>query len=158
VEPEPPRFVVDAMLGRLARWLRLLGYDTLYDPAADDRELARCAAATGRMLLTRDRGLLARRLVTRGLLVEDDDLATQLRLVASACRVTLDATRCFTRCLECNGETVEASRADVAGRVPPYVLRNHERFRACPGCRRVYWAGSHRELALRRLASMLAPR
>lgn len=146
------------MLGRLARWLRLLGYDTLYDPVADDRELARCAASTGRVLLTRDRGLLARRLVTRGLLVDSDDLATQLRLVASACGVTLDATRCFSRCLECNSETVESSRADVAGRVPPYVLRNHERFRTCPDCRRVYWSGSHRELALRRLASLRAQR
>lgn len=154
MDPEP-RFVVDAMLGRLARWLRLLGYDALYDPAADDRALARCAAASGRILLSRDRGLLARRLVTRGLLVADDDLAGQLRQVATACGLELDPARCFTRCPSCNAPTREAARDEVAARVPPYVLRTHERFRACAGCGRVYWAGSHRELALRQLAKLL---
>jgi hypothetical protein len=158
VDGSPPRFVVDAMLGRLARWLRLLGYDALYDPAADDRELARCAAASGRVLLTRDRGLLARRLVTRGLLVEDEHLAGQLRQVAAAFSLSLDPARCFTRCLACNSETREVPREEVGGRVPPYVQRTHERFRACPGCDRVYWAGSHRELALRQLARLLERR
>jgi len=155
VDGTPPRFVVDAMLGRLARWLRLLGYDALYDPSADDRALARCAAASGRILLTRDRGLLARRLVTRGLLIHDDRLAGQLRQVAAECGLALDPARCFTRCLACNAETREVSRDEVAGRVPPFVLRTHERFRACPGCGRVYWAGSHRALALRQLARLL---
>jgi hypothetical protein len=155
VDPGPARFVVDAMLGRLARWLRLLGHDTLYDPAADDRELARCAAATGRVLLTRDRGLLARRIVTRGMLVEHDDLGGQLRQVAAACGLTLDPARCFTRCPACNTETVDAPRETVAGRVPPFVLRTQERFRACPGCGRVYWAGTHREAALWRLGRLM---
>jgi hypothetical protein len=143
------------MLGRLARWLRLLGYDTLYDPRADDRALARQSAAEGRILLTRDRGLLARRIVTQGLLVEHDHLAGQLRQVATACGLVLDPGRCFTRCLSCNAGTGEAERSEVAGRVPPFVLRTHERFRACPGCGRVYWAGSHRELALRELGRLL---
>lgn len=155
MDPGPARFVVDAMLGRLARWLRLLGHDTLYDPSAEDRELARCAAATGRILLTRDRGLLARRLVTRGVLVEHDDLAGQLRQVSAACGLALDPARCFTRCPSCNAETVDAAPEAVSGRVPPYVLRTHERFRACPGCGRVYWAGTHRDAALRRLGRML---
>jgi len=143
------------MLGRLARWLRLLGYDALYDPSADDRELARCAAASGRVLLTRDRGLLARRLVTRGLLIDDDHLAGQLRQVAAEFGLAFDPARCFTRCLACNAPTREVSPAEVEGRVPPFVLRTQERFRACPGCARVYWAGSHRELALRQLERLL---
>jgi hypothetical protein len=155
VEPDSPRFVVDAMLGRLARWLRLLGYDALYDPAADDRALARCSAASGRILLTRDRGLLARRLVTRGLLIDDDHLAGQLRQVATEYGIALDPARCFTRCLACNAETREADGEDVAGRVPPYVLRTQQHFRSCPGCSRVYWAGSHREFALRQLTRLL---
>jgi len=158
VESSTPRFAVDAMLGRLARWLRLLGYDALFDPALDDRELARLAASTGRIVLTRDRGLLARRLVTRGLLVDHDHLAEQLRCVVEAFGLAVDPSRCFTRCLECNEPTREVAPGKVAGRVPPYVLRHTQTFRECANCRRVFWAGSHRQLALRELERLFPRR
>ncbi len=106
-------------------------------------------------MLTRDRGLLARRLVTRGVLIEHEHLAGQLRQVAAECGLTLDPARCFTRCPACNAETLDASPGEVAGRVPPFVLRTQQRFRTCPGCARVYWAGSHRELALRQLSRLM---
>lgn len=150
-----PRFAVDAMLGRLARWLRLLGYDAFYDPSLDDRELARLAASSGRIVLTRDRGLLARRLVTRGLLVDHDHLADQLLCVVAAFGLVVDPARCFTRCLECNELTRTVGPEAVAGRVPPYVLRHAGAFRECPACHRVFWAGTHRRLAMRELEKLL---
>ncbi len=143
-----PRFVADAMLGRLARWLRLIGCDTAYDAQLDDRALAGLAAREGRLVLTRDRGLLARRLVRRGLLVESDELGAQLRQVLGACDVPLARERLFTVCVACNGALAEKTPDDVAGRVPPYVRRTHERFRACAGCGRIYWGGTHVARAL----------
>lgn len=154
-----PRFIVDAMLGTLARWLRLCGFDTVFDPALDDPEIAARAAREGRVVLTRDRGLLARRLVTRGLLVEDADLGTQLRQVIEAFRLEVPEGALFSRCAACNGAVREvAAKEEVAGRVPPFVLRTHDAFLRCPDCGRIYWAGTHRTLALERLRKLLDPR
>jgi hypothetical protein len=153
-----PRFVVDAMLGRLARWLRLLGHDVLYDPRRDDREIARIAAREDRVVLTRDHGLLARRLVRRGLLLSSDHVPDQLRQVVAALTLTVDRARIFTRCIACNAAVAAVDKASIEGRVPPYVFRSHERFARCPGCGRIYWGGSHERLALRRLEQMLAER
>ncbi len=144
--PEP-RFVADAMLGRLARWLRLLGWDVLYDPHRDDRELARIAAREDRVLLTRDRGLLARRIVRRGLLVRHDDVGAQLAQVLAELGLRPDPARAWTRCSVCNTPTEDVPKESVRDRVPAYTFATHERFRLCPGCGRVYWPGSHRELA-----------
>ncbi len=142
-----PRFVADAMLGRLARWLRLLGWDVLYDPSLDDRELARLAAREDRVLLSRDRGLLARRIVRRGLLVRDDDVGLQLAQVLGELGLRPDPARAWTRCSVCNTLTEEVPKQSVEGRVPAYTFATHDRFRRCPGCGRVYWAGTHRALA-----------
>lgn len=157
-DPALPRFVADAMLGRLARWLRLLGCDTAYDPQLDDRALAGLAAREGRVVLTRDRGLLARRIVRRGLLVDSDELGAQLRQVLHAFDVPVARARLFTICVACNAPLVEAARDDVTGRVPPYVLRTHERFRACGVCGRVYWGGTHVDLALKDLERLAGVR
>lgn len=128
------------MLGRLARWLRVLGYDTLYSPAADDPALARLARAETRILLTRDREL-ARRAGLRVLLLRDDRVQEQLREVAA--RFALEAEEAFSRCTRCNVTLLELDREGARGRVPPYVYTTHARFRACPECRRVYWRGTH---------------
>jgi uncharacterized protein len=151
----PPAFVVDAMLGRLARWLRILGHDTLYDPWADDRSIARTSARENRVVLTRDHGLLARRLVRRGLLVKSDELGAQLRQVLDAFHIPPDPRRLFARCTACNGAVEPAPRDEIEGRVPPFVFRHHERFLRCPDCGRIYWGGTHRDLALRRLERLL---
>ena len=153
-----PRFVVDAMLGRLARWLRLLGHDVLYDPQWDDRAIVRIAAREDRIVLTRDHGLLARKIVRRGLLVSSDHVSEQLRQVLLALALHVDHGRIFTRCTACNTLVVAVEKATVEGRVPPYVFRSHARFVRCPGCGRIYWGGTHQGLALRRLEQMLAER
>lgn len=154
----PPRFIADGMLGTLARWLRLCGFDTVFDPALDDPEIAARAAREDRVVLTRDRGLLARRLVTRGLLVEDADLGTQLRQVVAAFGLEVPEDALFSRCAACNGAVRRvASKDEVAHRVPPFVLRTHDAFLRCPDCGRIYWAGTHRALALERLRKLLDP-
>lgn len=136
-----PRFVCDAMLGTLARWLRLFGYDTLFLGAEDDRILARLAAAEERWLLTRDRELAAAG--PRTLLVRSEGLEDQLREVFVRLDQAPEATLEHARCAECNGELEPAGPDEVAADVPPYVARTAERFRRCRGCGRVYWPGSH---------------
>ena len=140
-----PRFVVDVNVGRLAKWLRALGYDVLAIPNADDNALVRVALAEGRILLTRDGGLVRRRLVSRGVLkavlIRSDDYLMQLRQVVEQLR--LDADRPFTRCLECNQPLQEVPRHQVQDRVPSYVFQTQEEFKACSACGRVYWRGTH---------------
>jgi uncharacterized protein with PIN domain len=139
MDPEV-RFVADVMLGRLARWLRALGYDALYEPALDDGALADLARRENRVLLTRDVELTRRRGL-QALLVDDDRVSLQLIQI---CRdLDLNAQRAFTRCLECNIELDELQREDAALLVPPYVRETQTRFRRCPRCGRVYWRGTH---------------
>jgi uncharacterized protein with PIN domain len=128
------------MLGTLAKWLRLLGYDTAYDNVADDLELARRARAEGRVLLTRDRELSARRGL-RTVLIQSEALEEQVREVQAALGPPPDPA--LSRCAVCNTGLEVIAPADVASRVPPYVLRTQRDFRRCPGCGRVYWPGTH---------------
>lgn len=128
------------MVGRLATWLRLLGYDTAYLPAADDHELARVARAEDRVLLTRDVELTRRRGI-RFVLIESEIVDEQLRQVFHALGLT--ARQAFSRCAECNTPLDPASKESVGDAVPPYVFQTQERFLRCPHCRRVYWRGTH---------------
>lgn len=140
-KPDPaPRFVVDAMLGRLARWLRVLGYDTLYSADADDAALVRRALAEDRILLTRDVEL-ARRRGVRVILISDDRVEEQLREMVKTLPLTAD--KAFSRCLNCNAPLVEFDRVQARDLVPPYVFATQTRFRRCPGCGKVYWRGTH---------------
>jgi uncharacterized protein with PIN domain len=136
----PPRFVVDSMLGSLARWLRISGYDADYESQRDDPELVRIARAEDRVLLTRDHALANRRGV-RTLFVESQDLDEQLAQVTSV--FPLLPEQCEARCPVCNTALIEASREEVEGEVPPYVLKHHRHFQRCPGCKRIYWRGTH---------------
>nr|HID13727.1 hypothetical protein [Anaerolineae bacterium] len=140
---EPLRLLADGMLGRLAKWLRLLGYDTAYDNAATDPELARRARAEGRVLLTRDRELSARRGL-RTLLIQSEVLEEQVREVRDA--LGPPPAPALSRCAVCNAVLEPVSPAEIADRVPPYVLKTQAEFRRCPGCGRVYWPGSHLQM------------
>lgn len=136
----PLKLLGDGMLGRLAKWLRLLGYDTAYDNAASDPELARRARSEGRVLLTRDHELAARRGL-RTLLIQSEVLEEQVREVQDALGPPHDPA--LSRCSVCNVVLKTASPDKIADLVPPYVLRTQTEFRRCPGCGRVYWPGSH---------------
>ncbi len=140
----PERFVADAMLGRLARWLRVLGYDTRYEPRAEDEHLVRIAIDEERWLVTRDRRLAAvHRPGLRTILIRANHHREQLREFRDCFPVR--HPKILTRCLECNALLAETAPGAVAGTVPEYVLRTQSRFMRCPGCGRVYWPGSHLE-------------
>jgi uncharacterized protein with PIN domain len=144
------RFICDAMLGRLAKWLRILSFDTVY-AQANDHELARQARAEDRVLLTRDQQLAQRRGI-RALLIDADELDDQLAQVVAA--FGLEPTLDRARCPLCNVRLREVRRASVRDRVPPYVWEHHSSFRECPACRRVYWRGSHWRRMQRRAANL----
>lgn len=145
IEPVKPRFLADCNVGRLARWLRALGYDASYHARIDDAELVREAAAENRVLLTRDRDLTKRRVIRTGLvrtiLIRDDDVTRQLRQVFTELGLQLEEA--LTRCIECNAELQARLPAVVAERVPPYVRQTQSRYSECPACGRIYWAGTH---------------
>ncbi len=137
---EEIRLLADGMLGRLARWLRLLGYDTAYENHADDLELARRARAEGRILLTRDRALASRKGL-RTLLIVSENVREQVRQVVET--LGPPPNPALSRCSLCNVPLERATHQQVADRVPPYVLQTQKRFGVCPTCGRVYWAGTH---------------
>ncbi|MBD3368445.1 MAG: hypothetical protein GF405_09795 [Candidatus Eisenbacteria bacterium] len=152
---ERARFVADVMLGRLARWLRIMGYDVLYDNVASDPELKRVAAADDRILLTRDREIAETRLPVTVFLVEHDDVQSQIRQVARA--FGLDAERdLFTRCIVCNAGLESVGREDVQGLVPSYVLETAGTFARCPDCGKIYWPATHVARARRWLRETLS--
>ena len=140
-----PRFLADCNVGRLARWLRALGYDASYHAMIGDAELVREAAAESRVLLTRDRDLTKRRAIQTGtvqaILIRDDDVTKQLRQVFS--ELGLELKEALTRCIVCNAELESRIPARVEDRIPPYVRRTQSRYSECPTCGRIYWAGTH---------------
>lgn len=132
------------MLGKLAKWLRMLGYDTIYIPDADDDELVRIAVREDRMLLTRDRRLCDRRMVRqRCVFVDWGNTKAQVCQVVRELDLTIDREALFTRCAVCNGEIAPVSKLDVEDRVPPYVYQTQAEFGFCAGCDRIYWRGTH---------------
>jgi uncharacterized protein with PIN domain len=153
----PPRFAVDAMLGRLARWLRLLGFDVRYAPDVADADLVRAALEEARWILTRDRALPEEWRVPRVHLVAAEAPLDQLREVVDAFDLAARAAP-FARCTRCNALLEPLAPEAAAGRVPPRVHAAHERFWHCPGCGRIYWAGSHVERMRRTLDRVLGGR
>ncbi len=139
------------MLGTLAKWLRILGYDTVFDPALDDHQLVRLARAEDRILLTRDREL-ARRRGVRLLLVGSEDLDEQIRQVLSD--LELAPNRSFSRCPVCNEALESLDPAWQRPKCQPMWSRLTKIFRRCPACRRVYWRGTHWQQMDQKLARL----
>lgn len=157
VRPQPlrdPRFVLDVHLGRLARYLRLAGFDAEYRNDFADRELVVRATDERRILLTRDLGLLKHRRVTHGYAVRSTNPPDQFREVMKRFDL-IERVAPFTRCLRCNGPLDQADPRVVSSRVPRRVRERHTLFRACRACGRVYWAGSHHDRLRRVLQGML---
>jgi uncharacterized protein with PIN domain len=145
LRPKPlrrPRFVADVHLGTLARYLRLLGFDTCYGNEFDDAELAALTSRERRVLLTRDVGLLKRKAVVRGHWLRSRDPERQVEEIVEALQLKR-AFRPFTRCMTCNGLLAVVARKTVDELVPPRVYRRFRSFKRCRDCRRVYWRGTH---------------
>jgi uncharacterized protein with PIN domain len=109
------------MLGRLARWLRILGYDTAFSPDSSDADIARIARREQRIVLTRDRGLAARKAVTRCILVASQDHRAQIMQVFGVLGLKPEAGRIFTRCPSCNRSVSVVPKGEIEGEVPAYV-------------------------------------
>lgn len=141
---EMPLFLADAHLGGLARMLRMLGFDSLYDNAIRDREILEIARRERRIVLTRDRELLKCREVMRGCFVHA--LKPEVQISEVAARYALvRRMRPFTLCLHCNLRLQDIEASAAQQRVPNRILARHVRFMRCPGCERIYWKGSHWE-------------
>lgn len=138
----PRRFVVDVNLGRLARWLRLLGFDTVYRNDFSDVEVVRLGAAEGRIVLTRDRRLLHHAAVEYGYWVRAVDPPAQVAEVMRRFDLQ-DVVMPFRRCLACNGRIRPVAKADVHALVPAKTWRYYDEFYQCEACGKVYWRGAH---------------
>ena len=148
------RFALDVHLGKLARLLRMTGFDASYSNTIADEELARLARTEKRIILTRDRGLLKRRAVTHGYLVRATAPCQQLGEVLR--RFDLAARlRMFTRCMVCNLPLARVDKAAIEALLPPVVASTYSEFSRCPGCARVFWRGTHWERMKRLTAEVL---
>ncbi len=143
---EDTRFIVDQNVGKLAKWLRMMGYDTLFYGGRDDWGMIRTALAEGRVVLTRDNQIMKRRLVTTGrlkaILIASDEPEEQIKQVVETLKLDTQS-RLFSVCLECNRQLAPISKERVKERVPPYVLKTQDQYMECPSCHRVYWRGAH---------------
>jgi len=151
------RFIVDHNVGKLLTWLRMLGYDSLFFTGSDDSNMVRQALSEGRIILTRDTGIMRRRNVINGrlkaILLESEEPERQIQQLMA----TLELKTCsrpFTLCLECNQSLLAIEREKVADRVPPYVYRTQINYMECPACQRVFWKGTHWEAMIRKIEKL----
>jgi uncharacterized protein with PIN domain len=146
------KFAADKMLGRLARWLRIMGQDVAYGPELSGAGLLRAARREDRLILTRD-GAIARRNPPPYIHIDSDHFRAQLKQVIEACGFDpLQAA--FTRCVECNTPFESIVKAEVERAVPPYVFKTQEKFSFCRKCRRIYWPATHQEKMLEELKAL----
>lgn len=137
-----PDFLADAHLGGLARMLRMLGFDTLYDNGSHDAQIREVAAQDGRIVLTRDRDLLKCRTITHGCFVHALKPEQQLREIVERLQLAASA-KPFTLCLNCNQPLNRIEKNTVLDRIPPNAARYYERFSTCRACGGIFWEGSH---------------
>jgi uncharacterized protein with PIN domain len=159
------RFIADSMLGRLARWLRLLGHDTLYYPRIEDSRLLRIAREEDRTLLTRDTRLVKVRGLRNFLLLEENDPFEQLKRVVKVFNLNPFEegdlgrggfeTRPYSRCSLCNTLLIDVPKEQVKEHVPEYVYQTSDSFRKCPHCEKFYWKGTHPEKLREKLREIL---
>jgi len=157
------KFITDGMLGKLTRWLRMLGHDVKYSDKLDDKELIRIAETEHRVLLTRDLELY-QRAVARGVnafYVDGQDEAEKLAKLARRFNLKLEMDIEVSRCPKCNAEIKPVSKEEVGGRVPENTFTRYEEFWECTKCGQIYWQGSHWsriEETLRRAREILGRR
>lgn len=150
----PPEFMVDHNVGKLARWLRMMGYNAIFFKGGDDSAMVARALKEGRVILTRDTRIVKRRLVSSGrlkvVLFETDNPQQQICQLMAALELN-SRFRPFTLCLECNRPLVERDRERLKDRLPPYVYKTQRQYMECPDCRRIYWRGTHWQAMNRKL-------
>lgn len=141
-EKPPNRFILDVHLGKLARLLRMLGFDALYRNDYRDREIARVSAEENRVVLTRDRRLLQFRVITHGYWLRSTDPDEQLQEVIERYELSSEIEP-FNRCMECNGKIQPVGKNVISHRLEPLTERYYDEFYRCVSCNKIYWKGSH---------------
>ncbi|MFH1031282.1 MAG: Mut7-C RNAse domain-containing protein [Chloroflexota bacterium] len=140
------KFIADNNVGQLDRWLRMMGYDTLFFDGSDDRDMVEAALTEDRIILTRDTQLMKRGLIASGrvkaVLIKSDRPELQMRQIMEELDVDT-SFKPFTLCLECNQPLEEKTREQVKELIPPYVYKTQNQYRQCPRCHRIYWRGTH---------------
>ena len=151
------KFLVDRMLGKLAKELRMLGYDTVYYRGESTYPLIKLAREEGRVMLTRNSQLIPKRPEDRILRVIEDKPALQLRELIQKKVISLNEENPFSRCLLCNTLLNEISREEAEGKVPDFIFYQQKEFFRCPQCLRIYWQGSHQAHMQRKIEELFQP-
>jgi len=136
------KFVLDVHLGKLAKHLRLLGFDTLYSNSYEDQEISEISKNEKRITLTRDRGLLKRKIITHGYYIKSRDPEEQLYEVVKRFDL-LQSLKPFTRCLMCNKKLEIIEKYKIISQLPEKIRISYDHFQICPDCKKIYWVGSH---------------
>ena len=148
------KFLVDRMLGKLARELRMLGYDAIYYRGEDAHQLIHLARQEERIILTRNTKLILKKLEDRISTVTEDIPLLQLRELIRKGLISPDEENLFSRCLLCNALLDEIPREEAEGKVPDFILYEQKEFFQCPQCRRIYWQGTHQKNMQRRVEEL----
>lgn len=139
------KFIADIMVGKLARYMRMAGYDVMYINNASDDQIIKIARETDRIILTRDSLMLARREFKKGIIkylyIKEDKLENQLDQIKLDLKVSLKPN--LVRCIECNEKLIKVKKEDVKNKVPPYVYKTQKNFLYCKNCDKYYWRGTH---------------
>jgi uncharacterized protein with PIN domain len=154
---EDATFLADINLGRLSKWLRILGYDAVLYRGRADHAFLRKAKGENRVVLTRKGDLAKRAFPGMLIVIENDRVERQVEEVFEKLGLELSPDRCFSRCLRCNVPLKEVSRQEVQDRVSPYVCEHHARFMTCPACGGVFWPGTHSENIRNRIRALRIP-
>lgn len=149
----PMHFIADNMLGKLAKWMRFMGYDVLYPKTSDDKELIELSRGENRYLLTRDKEL-AKTKDLQVLLIQSEKIEEQLKQVITEFHLNLNGNE-FTRCPECNYILKVVDKSGLNGKVPDGVLTRQDNFWYCESCQRYYWQGTHYEKIKTKLEELL---
>jgi uncharacterized protein with PIN domain len=149
-----PRFAAEKTLGRLTKWLRLLGFDTRYEFELSGKKFIE-TLENDRILLTRTRRIQKQFASRKLIFVESGHLVQQLKQIFDELDIQAAQTRSFSRCLQCNALIEMVEKAVIWGRVPDYIFETHDRFQKCPECDRIYWPGSHTRRSLEKIRQLL---
>jgi len=148
------KFIVDNNVGKLAKWLRIMGYDTRFFDGSDDSQMVATALKEDRVILTRDTQIMKRGVVTSGrlkaVLIQSDKPEQQIRQVVETLKLDCQF-RPFAICLECNQPLKESSQQQVRDQVPLYVFQTQNQYVECPACHRIYWRGTHWQAMTKKL-------
>jgi len=152
VSKKRPKFLLAENLGRLAKWLRILGYDAAIFPKISLHNRIRIAENDKRILLTRDKKEAKSKLKFRRVLIKSDDYLQQLREMKNL--ITFNEKYLFSRCSECNKPLAEIDKEKIKSQIPEYIYQSQNEFKICHFCGKIYWKGTHSELMLEKLKTI----